>query len=79
MASNDLKARVLYPCILCLEDHPVISRMDWRLTLGRHISFWKWPMREVARDLKGHEIFEGTWTQLVLRETSGFASCLSQM
>lgn len=30
MASNDLKARVLYPCILCLEDHPVISRMDWR-------------------------------------------------
>lgn len=36
-------------------------------------------MREVIRDLKGHEIFEGTWTQLVLQETSGFASCLSQM
>lgn len=23
-------------------------------------------MREVTRDLKDHEIFEGTWTQLVL-------------
>lgn len=36
-------------------------------------------MREVTRDLKDHEIFEGTWTQLVLGETSGFASCLSDV
>lgn len=32
----------------------------------------------MTRDLKDHEIFEGTWTQLVREETSSFASCSSQ-
>lgn len=81
--SSDLKARVLHSCPLCLQGHSVTFRTEWSLTIqvviGRHIFFfWKWSMREVIRDLKDHEIFEGTWTQLVREETSGFASCLLQ-
>lgn len=57
----------------------MISKEGWELKIGRHIFFWKWPVTEMTRVLKDRGIFEGTWTQLVLGETSGFASCLSQM
>lgn len=66
MDSNDLKARVLHPRLLCSQDCPATSSMSRRLAIGRHIFFWKQPMREVTRGLKGHETFASTWSQQVL-------------
>lgn len=49
--------------------------------MGRHVFFLLEMAHEGSdQDPKDHEIFEGTWTQLVLgEETSGLASCLSQI